>query len=294
MRIGIVGFGFVGTAVYSCFMDHFAIEVFDIDGHKDPTCFSIRQLVETGVEVIFVCVPTPMKTDGQCDTRIVEWVVREINNHATDRIEIVIKSTSTPGTTARLQAECPNHLLVFNPEFLTERNAVLDFQRQDHIVLGMETVNQTTTRTEQVYKTAFPYVPQMIVPSAEAELLKYVTNTFLAMKVTFANEIESLCRTTKISYNVVKTLLKADDRLGTTHWDVPGPDGEHGFGGTCFPKDLNALIAWGVSEGAEIELLQAVWDKNLKLRPNADWEKLKGRAISDSTSELPDNSSKSE
>ena len=112
-------------------------------------------------------------------------------------------------------------------------------------------------------------------------MVKYMTNTFLATKVSFANEMKMLCDELDLDYDKVVEYATYDERLGKTHWAVPGPDGELGFGGHCLPKDLNALISVAVdnSLGLYINVLSGVLETNNKVRKNRDWEEMKGRAV---------------
>ena len=284
MKIGIVGQGYVGTAVRAVFQKHYDVRTYDINT-KLSTCDTLQELV-TDSEVIFVCVPTPMNTDGSCNTNIVEDVVSDINdvvridrlnhNPKTDKI-VVIKSTVTPGTTERLNEENDNITVVFNPEFLTEANFIEDFKTQDRIIIGGD--RPATTKVRQMYSVAFPETPIVKTGPTTAEMVKYMTNTFLATKVSFANEIKMICDKLGIDYDKVVEYSIYDERLGKSHWAVPGPDGHYGFGGSCFPKDINALIK--VAEQMDIppNILSAAWDTNLNVRPEEDWKELKGRAV---------------
>ena len=117
-----------------------------------------------------------------------------------------------------------------------------------------------------------------------AEMVKYTANVFLATKVSFANEIKIICEKLNINYDEVINTAKLDERLGDSHWKVPGPDNRLGFGGSCFPKDINALIYFCKSNGISINTILAAWETNLRVRPEEDWKELKGRAVSESES----------
>ena len=134
MTIGIIGQGYVGTAIKLGFQEHYKIETYDKFDLGKSTRSTIKDIVEEA-KVIFVCVPTPMRKDGTCYTGIVEEVIREINETATDHI-IVIKSTIPPGTTDRINKEYTHSTVIFNPEFLTEANFLEDFRNQKRIILG--------------------------------------------------------------------------------------------------------------------------------------------------------------
>jgi len=112
-------------------------------------------------------------------------------------------------------------------------------------------------------------------------MVKYFTNTFLATKVSFANEMKMICDKIDIDYDKVVEYSTYDERLGKSHWAVPGPDGKLGFGGSCFPKDINALVHLCSELNISENILSSVIDTNLRVRPEKDWEELKGRAVVD-------------
>tara|TARA_B100000902_G_scaffold260811_1_gene247099 strand:- start:1107 stop:1955 length:849 start_codon:yes stop_codon:yes gene_type:complete len=281
MNIGIVGQGYVGTAVKEVFSKHYDVDTYDLDKDKCSVDY-LEDLVEL-TNIIFVCVPTPMKKDGSCDTSIVEAIVKDINDMVVSRNVsgriVAIKSTIPPGTTNRLNKECKNISVIFNPEFLTEANFIEDFRNQSRIIIGGE--RPSTTKLRQVYSLAFPNAKIVKTGSITAEMVKYFTNTFLATKVSFANEMKMICDGLNIDYDKVVEYSTYDERLGKSHWAVPGPDGKLGFGGSCFPKDINALIK--VAEELDIftSVLNSAWDTNLEVRPEEDWKELKGRAVVD-------------
>ena len=276
MKIGIIGQGFVGTAVREGLKDYHTINTFDLV--KECTCDSISDLVNKS-NYIFVCVPTPMKQDGSCDTSIVESVVKEINTVSmTDKI-VIIKSTVTPGTTERLNKKYTNCKIIFNPEFLTEANFIEDFKNQDRIIIGGP--RPASTRVRQLFYKAFPKAHMIKTSSTIAEMVKYTTNTFLSTKVSFANEIKMICDKIGVDYDKVIEYATQDERLGHSHWSVPGPDGHNGFGGSCFPKDINALLDVCRELGVPAKTLFGAWETNLNVRPERDWEELKGRAVVD-------------
>ena len=130
------------------------------------------------------------------------------------------------------------------------------------------------------FKKVFPEKHYSRADLKTAEMVKYFTNSFLATKVSFANEIKQICDTIGVKYEEVKNLSLLDKRIGDTHLTVPGPDGSMGFGGTCFPKDLNCLIYFALEKGVEPLILKSVWEKNLLIRDDKDWLLKYGRAIS--------------
>jgi UDPglucose 6-dehydrogenase len=167
--------------------------------------------------------------------------------------------------------------IVFNPEFLTEANFIEDFKNQSRIIIGGKRPYSTQLRS--IYSKVFPNTTIIKTGSKTAEMVKYMTNTFLATKVSFANEMYQICERLGIDYDKVVEYSTYDERLGKSHWAVPGPDGKFGFGGSCFPKDINALIK--VAEDLKVVsfVLDGAWETNLNVRPERDWEELKGRAV---------------
>jgi UDPglucose 6-dehydrogenase len=281
MNIGIVGQGYVGSAVKEVFSKHYEVETYDLDKDKCSVDY-LEDIVEL-TNIIFVCVPTPMKKDGSCDTSIVEAVVKDINDMVVSRNVsgriVAIKSTIPPGTTNRLNKECKNISVIFNPEFLTEANFIDDFKNQNRIIIGGE--RPSTTKLRQVYSLLFPDATIVKTGSKTAEMVKYMTNTFLATKVSFANEMKMICDELNIDYDKVVEYSTYDERLGKSHWAVPGPDGKLGFGGSCFPKDINALIDLCGKMDIPARTLLGAWITNLNVRPEQDWKELKGRAVVD-------------
>ena len=273
--IGIIGQGFVGSAVREGLKEIFNIETYD--KFKDSTCNSVKELCEK-TKIIFVCLPTPMRKDGTCDLSIVKNTVLEVDKNADEHI-IVIKSTVPPGTTRQLNKECMFSQVVFNPEFLTEANYIYDFKNQSRIIVGGPRPGSTIIKN--LYKKAFYNTPIIKTGSNTAEMVKYFLNCFLATKVSFANEMRSICDNVDIDYDKVVEYALYDNRIGKTHFATPGPDGKRGFGGSCFPKDINAMMSFAKENGVLPTVLEAVWDKNLEVRPERDWEKLLGRAISE-------------
>ncbi len=278
MTIGIVGQGYVGTAIKSGFEKHYEIETYDKFSTSKSTV-NLHDLVLLS-DVIFVCVPTPMNKDGSCHTNIVEEVVLEINEisiSSESKPVVVIKSTVPPGTTDRLNKKYEHISVIFNPEFLTEANFIEDFKNQTRIILGG--TRKGTNLLRQIYSKVFPSAHIIKTGSITAEMVKYMTNAYLATKVSFSNEIKQICDKVGADYDKVVEYTTLDDRLGKTHWSVPGPDGDLGFGGHCLPKDINALISVAHELGIEPEVLESVVETNDKVRENRDWEDMKGRAV---------------
>ena len=276
--IEVIGQGFVGNAVYQKFKNYFDVLTNDLDETKSTS--TVENMVQV-CDTIFLCLPTPMKKDGRCDVSILEGVLSNIDlladNHET-RKTIVIKSTITPGTTEKFNQTYESLDIVFNPEFLTERNAVKDYENQNRIILGGP--RPATTEIKQIFSKVFPKAHIIKTDSTHAEMVKYLTNTFLSVKVSFANEIYQLCEKLNIDYDKVVEYAIYDERLGKSHWNVPGHDGDFGFGGHCFPKDLSALLRLAEDLNIIDNVLSATEQTNYQVRSNRDWEQMKGRAVS--------------
>tara|TARA_B100000963_G_scaffold259493_1_gene227727 strand:- start:446 stop:1306 length:861 start_codon:yes stop_codon:yes gene_type:complete len=281
MKIGIIGQGFVGTAVRVGLQKYFTILTYD----KNGECSNTLEEVVTRCKVIFLCLPTPMvKETGKCHIGILEKVLSQINDisdekeyYGNEQRSIVIKSTIEPGTTEKFNKKYKNIQIVFNPEFLTEVNSIEDFKNQNRIIIGGP--RPATTIIKSIYSKVFPKVPIIKTGSTTAEMVKYVTNCFLATKVSFANEMFQICEKLDIDYDKVIEYAKYDERLGYSHWNVPGPDGDYGYGGHCFPKDLKALISLAHDLSISPRVLIAVDGKNNDVRTDRDWERQEGRAI---------------
>ena len=282
VRIGVIGKGFVGTAVSHGFSHQTGygadIKIYDKNPAKSQN--SLEETVNES-DYLFLSVPTPSAKDGTIDLSIVESALESINNvNDNDNNIVLLRSTVTPGTTESLQKKYPNLRFVFNPEFLTERSASFDFINQTRVILGGEIEN--TEKVKKLYRDRFgEYLPVLQSSFQTAELIKYMNNLFFATKVSFLNEMKLLSDEIGADWDDAVEGFILDGRIGHSHISVPGPDGKFGFGGSCFPKDIQALINFGEQNGIEMNVLKGAWKTNLKVRPDKDWENLKGRAVSD-------------
>ena len=257
IKIGVIGIGYVGKACIHTFSKTHSVFSYDIN--NSGTENTIESLVSKS-DVIFISVPTPMNTDGSCNTSIVESVLSDLNNEEKKSL-CVIKSTIPPGTTRKFSNKFSNLELYFNPEFLTEANFIEDFTNQSRIIIGGDDPSGLVTK---LYKQSFPNAEIVRCKFEEAEMVKYFTNSFLATKVAFANEYYDLCKKMKIDYSRVKEISIMDKRLGESHFAVPGPDGIYGFAGSCFPKDINGIINTFKYYNITPYVLNSVWERNIK------------------------------
>ena len=282
MKIGIVGNGFVGSSVAfgfspQCGCDGADVKIYDKDGSK-----STHSLEDTLTsDFIFVSVPTPSNPDGSISLKIVSDVFDEMNqlNCRNDNI-FLLRSTVTPGTTRKIQENCKNLNIVFNPEFLTERSAKFDFINQSRFILGGD--DDDIDKVADLFRWRFGETTPIIKTNYEtAELIKYMNNCFFATKVSFLNEMYEIASKCGVDWNDAIEGFVRDGRVGHSHMNVPGPDGKFGFGGSCFPKDIQAMINFAKGLDINANVLEGTWKTNLEVRPEEDWKKLKGRAVTD-------------
>ena len=282
MKIGIVGKGFVGCAVQNGFSPNtgcdMEVRVYD----KDPLR-SLHTLEETVNEsdFVFISVPTPANTDGKINLTILNDAINDINEVSTNRETIfLVRSTVVPGTTSNIQQTFPKLRIVFNPEFLTERSANFDFINQTRFILGGDKEN--TSKVADLFRWRFGKSISILETNYEsAELVKYMNNTFFATKVSFLNDMKLLSDKCGVIWEDAVDGFVRDGRIGHSHLNVPGHDGRYGFGGSCFPKDIQAIMNYADELGVDMNVLKGTWKTNLKVRPEKDWEQLKGRAVSD-------------
>jgi len=260
MRIGIIGSGFVGSAIAHA---HSKDELL-INDPKHPHSVPLSNF--TNCNAIYICVPSPSTEDGHCDTSILEEVLKNLLfiNIAT-QIPLISKVTAPPSVYARLQKEYPN--LVHAPEFLTAKNAMWDYKFGKFAIIGGD--ESWCNKARDVIHTCFAVIKKddiQITDIKTASLYKYIANNFLAMKVTFMNDFYELAEVEDIAWEGITKLIQKDDRIGNTHLSVPGNDGQYGWGGFCFPKDVAAICEEAIGFGLDFELMQRVETINKKHR----------------------------
>ena len=281
-HIGIIGSGFVGSAVRYGFSPNVGVDAKIRVYDKNPSK-SLHTLEEVVIEsdIIFLSVPTPSNKDGTINVDIVDEALNDMNVYAASVDNIVLlRSTVVPGTTRKLQEKYSNLRIVFNPEFLTERSANFDFINQTRFILGGN--SDDIKEVSELFRQRFGHSISIVETNYEtAELIKYMTNTFFATKISFLNDMKLLSDECGAIWEHTLEGFVRDGRVGHSHLNVPGHDGKYGFGGSCFPKDIQALINYGDEIGVDMGVLKAAWETNLKVRPERDWEQLKGRSVVD-------------
>lgn len=295
MKITIVGTGYVGLVTGTCFSEvGVDVTCVDIDQKKiDGLRQGIMPIYEPGLEsmvmknvekgrlnfstslkdsikgseAVFIAVGTPPGEDGSADLKYVLAVAKEVGQHMDDYIVVVTKSTVPVGTAEKVKNTVSQALkdrhsvlsfdIASNPEFLKEGAAIQDFLKPDRIVVGVET-DRAQKIMEKLYK---PFLlnghPTIFMDVPSAEMTKYAANSMLATKISFMNDIANLCEIMGADVNMVRKGIGSDSRIGTK-FIYPGV----GYGGSCFPKDVKALIKTAEENGYQMRVLKAVEDVN--------------------------------
>jgi len=243
MKLGIVGHGFVGTAVDHGFTKD--LQKFIVDPKHNSTN-TIEDLIKFKPDATFVAVPTPQLESGECNTEILEGVMQQLNT--SKGLLVIVKSTVPAYKLQSIKDQCMDLRIVYNPEFLTEKNYIDDFVSPPMHVFGG--TNADTDAVEKLYleHSDCAECPVYKTDLITASMVKYCINSFLATKVTFMNEMYDVLKNAKgTDWDTFSKIIQTDPRIGDTHMRVPGNDGQRGYAGSCFPKDTAAL-AWFARE----------------------------------------------
>ena len=286
MKIGIIGNGFVGKATFILKCIDIDIIVYDINPDLCiPRNMSLENLVETS-DVIFISVPTPMSDTGKCHLDILKNVINQIKLYCDINQKLIVSRCTVPPGTSDLN-NC-----YFMPEFLTEKNFKQDFINNTQWVFGLK--NNTKFQLQNLFfkktmtkminlaynNNCIKYNDIKFVTNSEAEMIKLFRNCFLATKVSFCNELYKYCEKINVDYETVRNIAVMDNRIGESHTKVPGHDNKFGFGGTCFPKDMNNLNYEMINSGLFPYIINASLKRNEIIdRIEKDWEDDEGRAI---------------
>ena len=250
MKIGIIGYGFVGQAVAAA---HRPVDDVIYRDVKDKRSAKMEQFVDC--HGVYLCLPSPQSPDGSCDTSALISVLNNLRDIGYAKT-IIGKTTAPPSVYGELSKLHPG--LVHCPEFLTQANHVDDYRNSKFFVIGGE--KRFFERAREIIKrgVALEDGDFLYTDIKSAALFKYMMNCYLAMKVTFMNEFYDLARAHQIDWRKIKELAIFDPRIGHTHMDVPGPDGQFGWGGACFPKDVSAMIKEAELSGLDFDLIKLV------------------------------------
>lgn len=289
MKVSVIGTGYVGLVSGTCFAEiGHDVTCIDIDpkkiemlkAHKSPIYEpGLTELLErniksnrlhfsTGYEsvkdakTIFLAVGTPSADDGRADLKYLRAAAIEVAKNLSDDAIIVIKSTVPVGTSVEIRKLIAENTkkkfhLVNNPEFLKEGSAVEDFMRPDRVIIGHQDMEAMKVMEELYAPLVRQGNPIYGMSNLSAEMSKYAANCFLATKISFINEIARLCDLTKADIEEVRKGISSDKRIGG-HFLYPGP----GYGGSCFPKDVKALIATAEDHGMDLKIVNATEEVN--------------------------------
>lgn len=290
MNITVVGTGYVGLVVGACLAETGnAVVCADVDAAKiEGLTRNVLPIYEPGLDdyvernqrdgrlrfttdvgdaiadadVVFIAVGTPPDEDGSADLSHVLAVATEIGKHMTRELVVVTKSTVPVGTAAKVSdaiakhAALPYHVCS-NPEFLKEGAAVDDFMKPDRVVVGVETDHGRSVMAELYAPFVRTGKPIIFMDIPSAEMTKYAANAMLATRISFMNEIANLCERVGANVDLVRKGIGSDERIGPAFL-FPGP----GYGGSCFPKDVKALVRTGAERGSPLEILVSVEEVN--------------------------------
>jgi UDPglucose 6-dehydrogenase len=262
MKVGIIGMGYVGQAVQASWLDSLH-DVIYYDPAVAGSMSDVDAVVAERPGVIFVCVPTPSNQAGACDTSIVKDTLDKIlGNYAGI---VIVKSTVDP---AFWKSYTQYSNLFHVPEFLVASSATHDYLNPNFIFIGGQ-----KDQAHQVLRILQLSAVRLTVPTyctdlITASLIKYFMNTFLATKVTVLNQFNQLSNAIGANWHDFTEMLEMDERMGISHNQVPGPDGQYGYGGACFPKDVRAIINAIQAHGVSAGIIEAVDSANTQFRGN--------------------------
>jgi len=248
LKVGIAGYGYVGQAHHEALKEYYEILI------SDPAKGHYADLRHC--DCILICVATPEAEDGTCNMQNVYDILNDAKN-----VPILIKSTISIEGWQYIQRTFNN--ISFSPEFLRAESALEDFRNNKTILIGGDSVGFW----QDLFLNAMGKINIDVAKPEDLILVKYFRNSFLATKVSFFNEIFDLCKSTDSNFKKVAELIALDPRIGSSHTDVTE---QRGFGGHCFPKDVNAILKTADNFGINLNILKAANEYNKKIRKNLD------------------------
>ena len=276
MKVGIVGYGFVGKALHYGIRDQ--VDVIKVDPKLGS---SVEDLRNQTLDYVFVCISTPMENDGSQSIENILNVFEDIKKNCPETI-IVLKSTVVPENIEKLAKIDPD--FIYNPEFLRENHANEDFINSKLIIFGGNKKISASLGNFYSNFTLCETKEYIFTDHVSASFVKYTINVFLATKVVFFNEIFNLFQASNanLDWEDFIKILSNDPRIGSSHMQVPGPDGRFGFGGACLPKDLSAIMKFADSLGIKLNVLNAVniCNNNIRASYNTNTERENEQNIS--------------
>lgn len=278
--INIIGYGYVGSALgHVCAVNGVPFCTYDIIKREDPMSLGnfdkLNELVmysesKNERNVYFICVPTPNRESGECDTSTISSILSDLSKMCTRRTYVIIKSTVEPGTCRRFSNEFGTELLsiAYCPEFLREKTFREDMYDAKFALLGFNKLEESPFEAD-IMRWIYNHNKSIEVIDRtyeQCELFKYTINVYLSVKVWFFNEVDSLCNKLNVDYSDLQSLFRLDDRIGESHTDVPGHDGKRGFGGKCLPKETRAMRYLQQTLGIDDTILSKILERNTLFR----------------------------
>ncbi len=263
-RIGIIGGGVVGAAHASVLRHYCDVKVYDLEPMRASHSFrdTVRQ------EILFLCLPTPMRKDGTVDPTAIHDALAAIRLEST-ALAVILKSTLPPVEMLKCDVIMAGGIssFIYSPEFLTERTAELDLMQSSHFIFGENSATaEAVQAVEALFQRRWHGIPRRWTSLETASLVKYMRNVFFATKVGLMNEFDSLLRSFQAERRDGLELFMLDQRIGRSHHEVPGHDGKRGFGGSCFLKDVNGYLSIAREKKRPAHIVEAAWKSNLEIR----------------------------
>lgn len=268
MRIGIIGYGFVGSAVAAAH-DRNTLMINDPGKFEEWEQYTVEQIKEnTGW--IYLCLPTAQREDGSCDTSILDNMLEQLKDYEG---YVISKSTAPPQWYKKIYDSCGMNKkfkfkFIHMPEFLTAKNAIYDYMHPKIIVIGGNPIH-TSFVTTHVINSDLSYKNKAKIVRTDigsAAAMKYYANSWLATKVVWNNQFAKWCEAQGVAWDDVAEIVKQDSRLGETHYSVPGENGDVGYGGYCFPKDISAILKIAHDNNVDMSLLEKQVEINNEMR----------------------------
>ena len=255
-EIIIAGYGFVGKAVGEAIKNTVALHI------VDPKLNDSKITDFKFADGVVICVGTPSDAIGDCDTSQIISVMDTVPVH----VPVLIKCTVPPDYLEKILKKYEHHSICYSPEFLRAATAIKDFAEQKYMVIGGD---DPEGFWQTLFQTALPNCNIYFNTSiTEASMIKYATNCFLSVKVSFFNQLYDICQQNGADFDLVRQVLLHDTRIGNSHSLVPGPDGSRGFGGACFPKDTLAYMHYSDRMNQSHTLVESAIKYNKKVRKN--------------------------
>jgi len=257
-KVAVVGMGYVGDAVAYSLPVETTVCYDPITRPYGPSLKDVK-----ACDAIVVCVPTPSRYDGSCNTTVLHKVLDDINYGTPFEGVIICKSTAPPDFYSSISKRYVN--VVHVPEFLRASSAREDYTHSSFAVFGG---NPGWTHEAEKVLTQRKYNParRLHMSIEAAAMYKYMSNSFLASKVVWMNQFKQLADSLNVSWDDLVSVTEVDKRIGSSHMQVPGPDGSFGYGGSCFPKDVDAILSLAENNKVDMSVLKEVVASNDILR----------------------------